>query len=76
MTEPATTPEALALHKQFCEDVLSMPWGQEIKICRQCGGCTGSCPTSCLMDRGPRESIAVFRAGMIAAELAAGADAA
>lgn len=76
MTELATTLEALALHKQFCEDVLSMPGGEKIKICQQCGTCTGSCPTSHLMDWGPREIIAAFRAGMIAAELAAGADAA
>jgi heterodisulfide reductase subunit C len=68
MTELATTLEALALHKQFCEDVLSMPGGEKIKICQQCGTCTGSCPTSHLMDWGPRE--------IIAAELAAGADAA
>jgi heterodisulfide reductase subunit C len=76
MTELATTLEALALHKRFCEDVLSMPGGEKIKICQQCGTCTGSCPTSYLVDWGPREIIAAFRAGMIAAELAAGADAA
>jgi heterodisulfide reductase subunit C len=65
MTELATTPDALAIHKQFTEDVLSMPGGEKIKICQQCGTCTGSCPTSYLMDWGPREIIAAFRAGMI-----------
>ena len=65
MTELATTLEALAVHKQFCEDVLNMPGGEKIKICQQCGTCTGSCPTSYLMDWGPREIIAAFRAGMI-----------
>lgn len=62
MTELATTPEALALHKRFCDDVMSMPGGEKIKICQQCGTCTGSCPTSYLMDWGPREIIAAFRA--------------
>ena len=68
MTELATTSEPKELHRQFYEDVLSMPGGEKIKICQQCGTCTGSCPTSHLMDWGPRE--------IIAAELAAGADAA
>jgi heterodisulfide reductase subunit C len=65
MTELATTPQARALHEQFTRDVMSMPGGEKIKICQQCGTCTGSCPTSYLMDFGPREIIAAFRAGMI-----------
>jgi len=65
MTELATTPQAKELHKRFCEDVLAMPAGEKIKICQQCGTCTGSCPTSYLMDYGPREVIGAFRAGMI-----------
>ena len=65
MTELATTSQAKALHKQFSDDVMSMPGGEKIKICQQCGTCTGSCPTSYLMDWGPREIIAAFRAGMI-----------
>jgi len=65
MTELATTPQAKALHRQFVEDVMSMPGGEKIRICQQCGTCTGSCPTSYLMDYGPREIIAAFRAGMI-----------
>lgn len=65
MTELATTTQAKELHKRFCEDVLSMPGGEKIRICQQCGTCTGSCPTSYLMDYGPREIIAMFRAGQI-----------
>ena len=65
MTELANTPQALELHRKFTEDVMSMPGGEKIKICQQCGTCTGSCPTSYLMDWGPREVIAAFRAGMI-----------
>ena len=56
MTELATTPQAKALHEQFCHDVMSMPGGEKIKICQQCGTCTGSCPTSYLMDWGPARS--------------------
>ncbi len=65
MTELATTPQAKELHRRFTEDVMSMPAGEKIKICQQCGTCTGSCPTSSMMDYGPREVIAAFRAGMI-----------
>ncbi len=61
-----TTKEGVKeLHKVFLEDVLAMPGGEKIKQCQQCGTCTGSCPTSHLMDYGPREVIAAFRAGML-----------
>ncbi len=65
MTELLTTPQAKELHRKFVEDVMGMPSGEKINICQQCGTCTGSCPTSYLMDFGPREVIAAFRAGMI-----------
>jgi heterodisulfide reductase subunit C len=65
MTELLTTPQAKELHRTFVEDVMGMPSGEKINICQQCGTCTGSCPTSYLMDYGPREVIAAFRAGMI-----------
>ena len=65
MTELATTSQAKAVHKAFINDVMRMPAGDKIKICQQCGTCTGSCPTSYLMDYGPREVIGAFRAGMI-----------
>jgi len=65
MTELATTAQAKELHARFYHDVMSMPGGEKIRICQQCGTCTGSCPTSYLMDYGPREVIAAFRAGMI-----------
>jgi len=73
MAESATSPEALALHKQFGEDVLRMPGGAKITIRRRCG--TGSCPASHLMGWGSREIIVAVRAGTITAELAAGANA-
>lgn len=61
------TPSTLAkeLNDTFIRDVLGMPDGEHIKVCQQCGTCTGSCPTSHLMDYGPREVIAAFRAGQI-----------
>jgi heterodisulfide reductase subunit C len=65
MAELTTTQEKKHLHDVFCEDVMSMPEGSKIKQCQQCGACSGSCPTGYLMDHGPREVIAAFRAGMI-----------
>ena len=58
------TPQGMKeLHKTFLEDVFSIPGGEKIKQCQQCGTCSGSCPTSYLMDYTPREIIAAFRAG-------------
>jgi heterodisulfide reductase subunit C len=65
MAELTTTQEKKHLHDVFSRDVMSMPEGSKIKQCQQCGACSGSCPTGYLMDHGPREVIAAFRAGMI-----------
>jgi len=65
MAELTTTAQKKHLHAAFCKDVKSMPEGSKIAQCQQCGACSGSCPTGQLMDRGPREVIAAFRAGMI-----------
>lgn len=65
MTELPSPTMAKVLHDAFVSDVMSMPGGEKIKVCQQCGTCTGSCPTSYLMDYGPREVIAAFRAGQI-----------
>jgi len=65
MVELETTEGVRELHKIFLDDVFGMPGGEKIKLCQQCGTCTGSCPTSRDMDYGPREVIAFFRAGMI-----------
>jgi heterodisulfide reductase subunit C len=65
MAELTTTAQKKQLHAAFCKDVKSMPEGTKIAQCQQCGACSGSCPTGHLMDRGPREVIACFRAGMI-----------
>ena len=65
MAELSSSTLAKELNDTFIRDVLSMPDGDHIKVCQQCGTCTGSCPTSHLMDYGPREVIAAFRAGQI-----------
>lgn len=51
------------LHAIFLEQVNSIPAGERIKRCIQCGTCTGSCPVSYAMDISPRQLIALFRAG-------------
>jgi heterodisulfide reductase subunit C2 len=65
MGELRTTQEIGELHKIFLEDVYRIPGGEKIKLCQQCGTCSGSCPTSYLMDYTPREIIAAFRAGQL-----------
>lgn len=53
------------LSKKFIQDVYSIPEGEKINLCLQCGTCSGSCPTSYAMDYSPRQIIAAFRAGML-----------
>lgn len=49
----------------FWDQVSSFPDGDKIKLCLQCGTCTGTCPVSYAMDITPRQMIALFRAGQI-----------
>lgn len=53
------------LCQQFLENVYSIPDGEKINQCIQCGTCSGSCPTSDAMDHSPREVIAALRAGIL-----------
>jgi len=48
----------------FVDDICSIPGGEGIKICIQCGTCTASCPNADKMDHTPSELIAMVRAGM------------
>jgi heterodisulfide reductase subunit C len=63
-TEPVLKLEA-ELRAAFWDQVRSFPDGQKIKNCLQCGTCTGTCPVSYTMDITPRETVALFRAGML-----------
>ncbi len=53
------------LRQIFLDQVDTVPGGERIKRCIQCGTCTGSCPVSYAMDISPREVMALFRAGEI-----------
>jgi heterodisulfide reductase subunit C len=48
----------------FLEEVASYPGGENIRLCMQCGTCTGSCPTADKMDYTPAQLIAMIRAGL------------
>jgi heterodisulfide reductase subunit C len=46
------------------EEISSIPGGEKIKLCIQCGTCSASCPNANKMDYAPRQLIAMARAGM------------
>jgi heterodisulfide reductase subunit C len=48
----------------FMDEVCSIPGGEAIHSCIQCGMCTGSCPTASKWDYPPRKAIAMVRAGL------------
>lgn len=48
----------------FIDEVCSVPGGESIHSCIQCGVCTGSCPTANQWDYPPRRVIAMVRAGL------------
>lgn len=48
----------------FVDEVCSIPGGEAIRSCIQCGMCTGSCPTANKWDFPPRQVIAMVRAGL------------
>lgn len=48
----------------FLDEIYSIPAGEKIKDCIQCGTCSGSCPVSFVMDHAPRKLWAMIRAGM------------
>lgn len=57
--------EEAELRSAFWDQVSSFPEGHKIKLCLQCGTCTGTCPISYAMDITPRQIIALFRAGHV-----------
>jgi len=50
--------------KAFIDEICSIPGGEKIRLCIQCGTCSASCPNVNKMDYTPRQIIAMARAGM------------
>ncbi len=48
----------------FVKEICTIPGGEGIQQCIQCGVCSASCPNASKMDYTPRELIAMARAGM------------
>jgi quinone-modifying oxidoreductase subunit QmoC len=48
----------------FVDEIASIPGGEDIKVCIQCGTCTASCPNADRMEHSPSHLIAMARAGM------------
>ncbi len=59
-----TMVEAPSAKTSFIDEVCSIPGGEAIRSCIQCGICTGSCPTANNWDYPPRRVIAMVRAGL------------
>jgi heterodisulfide reductase subunit C len=59
-----TMVEAPSAERSFIDEVCSIPGGEAIRSCIQCGICTGSCPTANKWDYPPRRVIAMVRAGL------------
>ncbi len=51
-------------NNSLLEEISSIPGGEKIKLCIQCGTCTASCPNAKKMDYAPRQLIAMASAGM------------
>jgi quinone-modifying oxidoreductase, subunit QmoC len=47
----------------FAEEIASIPGGDKLYSCIQCGTCSGMCPLSTYMDYAPRRIIAMIREG-------------
>ena len=50
--------------KNFVDEVVTIPGGEHIRACIQCGICSGTCPAANEMEYPPRKIIAMIRAGM------------
>ena len=48
----------------FVNEVASIPGGDKLLGCIQCGTCSGTCPVSPYMDYTPRQIIGMIRAGL------------
>lgn len=52
------------LSPEFSAEISSIPGGDKLYTCIQCGTCSGMCPLSQYMDYTPRQIIAMIRAGL------------
>jgi len=64
-TETGFADTTLDATQIFLQHVATLPEGQKIRNCIQCGTCTGICPHGYAMDFTPRKMIASLRAGRI-----------
>lgn len=62
MIENETVYES-SLDHDFLDEIYTLPGGQQIKKCIQCGTCSGSCPMGAVMDHAPRKIFSLIRAG-------------
>ncbi|HOD66014.1 MAG TPA: 4Fe-4S dicluster domain-containing protein [candidate division Zixibacteria bacterium] len=51
------------LDHHFADEIASIPGGDKLFRCIQCGTCSGMCPLSSYMDYTPRQIVAMIRAG-------------
>lgn len=51
------------LDADFAQQIASVPGGEKLFSCIQCGTCSGMCPLSPYMDYTPRQIIAMIRSG-------------
>ena len=51
------------LDPHFADEIASIPGGEKLFSCIQCGTCSGMCPLSPYMDHTPRQIVAMIRAG-------------
>ncbi|UCF06255.1 MAG: 4Fe-4S dicluster domain-containing protein [bacterium] len=51
------------LEPDFSKEISSIPEGEQLFSCIQCGTCSGMCPLSQYMDYTPRQIIAMIRGG-------------
>ncbi|MBN2494064.1 MAG: 4Fe-4S dicluster domain-containing protein [Deltaproteobacteria bacterium] len=48
----------------FLDEIASLPEGERIRHCIQCGNCSGMCPVAPMLEHSPRRIFAMIRAGL------------
>ena len=66
MTLTASNPiaEKSSITDAFFDSLLQVEDGDQLKLCLQCGNCSGACPFGYLMEFPPGKMIAYLRAGI------------